>query len=189
MIPVISLKRYFNTGTAEFLWHSGVFFFTLLTSVILISSCSKEKNEPAVSKFLVINEIMAKNDYTVTDPEGEYDDWIELYNMSASALDLSGFYLSDSKNDLKKWEFPSGTFIEGLGYLIVWADNDMGQDGLHAGFKLSADGERLILSAHDGFVINDVEFGSQYSDLSYSRIPNGTGNFNWTTPTFRGPND
>ncbi|MBP7476901.1 MAG: lamin tail domain-containing protein [Chitinophagales bacterium] len=67
---------------------------------------------------VVINEIMASNTSIVKDNAGEFDDWIELYNTSNSAFDLSGFYLTDSSGDLKKWKIKKGTIIPAKGYAI-----------------------------------------------------------------------
>ncbi len=41
---------------------------------------------------LVINEFAASNSYYVQDPQGEYDDWIEIYNVGHEAIDVSGMY-------------------------------------------------------------------------------------------------
>ena len=133
---------------------------------------------------VTINEFQAANDSTVSDPAGEYDDWIELYNKAAQPTDLTGFYLSDNEEDLKKWPFPDGTTIEGNGYLIIWADEDGGQDGLHTNFKLNADGELLLLVDSLSRIVENIPFGMQVSDRSYARIPNGTGNFVEADPTF-----
>jgi len=59
---------------------------------------------------------------------------------------MSGFYLSDNYTVPQKWQFPENTVIQPGGYLVVWADEDSGQAGLHASFKLSQSGERLIFS-------------------------------------------
>ena len=94
--------------------------------------------ELTLSGGVVINEIMASNNITASDEYGEFDDWIELYNNSASAVDLSGYFLSDDPLDLLKWSIPNGTTISGNDYLIIWADNDLGQIPLHANFKLTS---------------------------------------------------
>ncbi len=137
---------------------------------------------------VVINEFMASNDATVVDQDGEYDDWIELYNNGSGAIDLGGYFLSDKPDDVLKWEFPAGTLIEAGGYLIIWADEDEDQAGLHANFKLSASGESLILSDPSGNIIDEVSFGPQTTDISYGRYPNGTGNFQTMYPTFGAEN-
>jgi hypothetical protein len=137
---------------------------------------------------LVINEFMASNDETVADQDGEFDDWIELYNNSASTIDLGGYFLSDDADDLMEWTFPTGTEIEANGYLIVWADNDEDQSGLHANFKLSAAGESIFLSDTSGAVIDEVTYVDQTTDISYGRYPNGTGDFIVMSPTFNAEN-
>jgi hypothetical protein len=117
---------------------------------------------------------MSVNSTIEADQNGEYDDWIELFNSSSSVKDITGYYLSDSKKNIKKWQFPHGTSISGSGYLIIWADKDTTQIGLHSNFKLSSLGEKLLLSK---------------LELSYSRHPNGTGSFIWQNPTFNRTND
>src|SRR5665647_1552707 len=69
-------------------------FVTAILILIIGSSCKKiyEQAEP-----VVINELMPVNSTTVADNYGEYDDWIELYNLSPSPQDLTGCYLSDKK--------------------------------------------------------------------------------------------
>ncbi|MBN8683666.1 MAG: CotH kinase family protein [Chitinophagales bacterium] len=141
------------------------------------------------ASVVAINEFMASNTNTVTDQDGEYEDWIELYNTSASSFDLSGWFLSDNPDNLQKYELPAGTSIAGNGYLIVWADEDGTQVGLHANFKLSASGEVVYLVDPSGAIAQEVSFGQQESDKSYSRIPNGTGNFVIKSATFNFNNE
>lgn len=138
---------------------------------------------------VVINEIQASNDETVTDQDGEYDDWIELYNNSSQTIDLSGHFLSDNFTNLSKWEIPDGVTINGESYLIIWADEDGSQNGLHANFKLAKGGEELFLSNPEEEIIDQVIFGPQETDLTYARSPNGTGNFVIKDPTFYANND
>ncbi len=133
---------------------------------------------------VVINELMADNDNIIADPQGDYDDWLELYNRTDSAVLLTGMYLSDKEDNLTKWEFPENTEISANGYLIVWLDEDHDDenatDGLHANFKLSKSGETVILvgtDAHGNRVLDSVTFGEQETDTSFGRLPDGTGDF------------
>jgi hypothetical protein len=137
---------------------------------------------------LVVNEIMASNSMTVTDDSGAYEDWFELYNNTANTLSLDNLYASDSTTNLLKWQFPSGTTIAPYSYLIVWADSDLTQTGLHADFKFSAGGENCVLSYPDGTIIESVTFGAQTTDMGYARVPNGTGSFVIQAPTFNANN-
>ncbi|MCK4579043.1 MAG: T9SS type A sorting domain-containing protein, partial [Candidatus Marinimicrobia bacterium] len=69
-------------------------------------------------------------------------------------------------------------------YLLVWCDNDAGQAGLHAFFKLNAGGEYLALVADDGATIIDfVSFGTQTTDISFGRYPDASDNWASLTPT------
>lgn len=136
---------------------------------------------------VVINEFMAKND-SIPDPHGQLDDWIEFYNNTSHDINLGGMYLTDNFNNPTKWQFPSNTIIEANSYLIVWADEDIGQIGLHASFKLSADGEQIRLSNTDVSILDSVTFGPQVGNLSMARIPNGTGPFVRGNPTFNAYN-
>ncbi len=138
---------------------------------------------------LVINEFMASNEETVADQDGEFDDWIELYNNGNTAIDLSGYALSDDAGELTKWIFPEGINIGAGFYLIVWADSDEDQEGLHAGFKLSASAESIYLVDPSVNIIDEVTYYDQVSDVTYGRFPNGTGNFQRLEPTFNAEND
>ena len=144
-------------------------------------------SDPTVGD-LVINEFMASNDETVADQDGEYDDWIELYNNGASSIDLEGYYLSDDATDLMKWAFPAGTTIDNNSYLVIWADNDEDQEGLHAAFKLSASAESVFLVDPTGTIVDEVSYVDQSADISYGRSPNGTGDFQVMSPTFNAEN-
>ena len=131
---------------------------------------------------VVINELMADNDNTLADPQGDYDDWVELHNLTDSAVMVTGLYLSDKEDEPTKWVFPENTEISGNGYLIVWLDEDGedAPDGLHANFKLSKSGETLTLvgtDAQGNLVLDSITFGEQETDTALGRWPNGTGDF------------
>ena len=131
---------------------------------------------PVVSD-LVINELMASNTNAVADQNGEYDDWVELYNNGTNSIMLDGYFLSDNENNLGKWQFPN-TVLPSGGYLTVWLDGQDGlQAGLHTSFKLSADGEELFLSTPTLDVVDAIFYTVLPTDMSFARVPNGTGPF------------
>jgi CotH protein/lamin tail-like protein/type IX secretion system substrate protein len=138
----------------------------------------------AVGSDVVINELSASNATIHADDNGEFDDWIEFFNNTTSSIDISGYYLSDDASNLTQWTFPTGTVISANDYLIVWADKDTLQTGLHANFKLSGSGESLYLSDATGNVIDEISFSTQTTDVTYGRFPNGTGPFTQMNPTF-----
>tara|TARA_B100000902_G_scaffold221471_1_gene210382 strand:+ start:1958 stop:4150 length:2193 start_codon:yes stop_codon:yes gene_type:complete len=144
----------------------------------------KEFHQLAVVDNLVINEIMASNVSAIADQSGEYDDWVELYNGNNFSLNLNGYYLSDSENDLTKWSFPNVS-IPANSYLIVWCDTAGNtQSGLHTTYRLSADQEEVYLSSPVGNIIDAVHFVNMENDISYARVPNGSGAFTHQSETF-----
>ena len=117
--------------------------------------------------------------------KGDYEDWIELYNVTSASLNLDGLHLSDSYSNTAKYTFPSNTIIPAHGYLLLWADEKATTVAyLHCNFKLSASGEQLILTNAAGKVMDSLTFGAQGDDISYARCPNGTGAFSAALPTF-----
>jgi hypothetical protein len=125
----------------------------------------------------VINEIMASNKTTLADPQGEFDDWVEIYNSGEGDLDLSGYYFSDDREDVTKWRIPSGSgiMVPPGGYAGVWLDDDIEDGPDHLGFRLAAEGDELILTAPDRVtIIDQVTFPLQHPDISYGRTePDG----------------
>lgn len=140
------------------------------------------------AQTVVINEFMASNDTTAADADGEFDDWIELYNISGTTVDMSGWYITDKADNITKFQFQNGLSLDADEYLIIWADEDSIQGDLHANFKLSSNGEVVILSDASQNIVDSVTFGAQVTDVSYARFPNGTGNFILQAPTFNAEN-
>jgi hypothetical protein len=136
---------------------------------------------PAVGSVL-INEVLAANSLTNLDPNGQAEDWIELINTTNAPIDLAGFYLSDDALNLMEWPIPAGTIIPANGYLLIWADKDTTEQGLHANFKLSSAGDYVYLS--HGFNVHDqISFGAQLPDVSYARCPDASVDFAQVFPT------
>ncbi len=125
-----------------------------------------------------INEFLADNDKIIADPQGDYDDWIEIYNGGTGMVDIGGLYITDDLNEPDKCLIadlqPDSTTILPGGYLVLWADKDSVDGVLHVNIKLSKDGEQIGLFDPDGLsVIDTVTFGEQSSDISYGRYPDG----------------
>ena len=146
---------------------------------------------------IYINEWMADNESTLADPaDGDYEDWFELYNPNRVAVNLSGYYLSDSFTNLTgRWRVPARTIIAPRGFLLVWADEEPEQNGpsstaLHAGFKLNKAGESIAVFGPDGQLLDAVTFGRQFADTSEGRWPNGAPEpfYPNSTPTPGAPN-
>ena len=147
------------------------------------------KTASAANSGVKINELMASNTSTVKDEAGQYEDWLELYNLSDREMDIGGYYLSDNPANLPKWKVPDGTKIPAKGFLTFWADEDGNQGPLHCNFKLSASGEVAILLDRDRNIVDSVAFGAQQADKGYARVPDGTGSFRIQAPTFNASNE
>ena len=102
----------------------------------------------SLNSQIVINEYSCSNVTGITDNFGEREDWIELYNATGAAIDLTGYYLSDKASNLTKWQIPSGT-IAGNGYKMVFCSkrNTVNGDEYHPNFNLSqTEGDWIILT-------------------------------------------
>jgi hypothetical protein len=131
----------------------------------------------------------------IADPaDGAYQDWFELYNPGENPVNLEGWYLSDVPTNRFKFRLPAGSFVPAHGYRLVWADeeteqNAAGDTDLHVNFKLSQEGESIVLSRPDGTVADIVEFGPQAAGISQVRYPDGAATiFATRFPTPRAPN-
>jgi len=144
-----------------------------------------------------INEWAATNDGSIRDPsDADADDWFELYNPESTPVDLSGWFLTDTSTNPTKFRIPPGYRIPPGGVLLVWADEETGQNqpgtaDLHVNFRLSGSGEEILLSRPDGTKMDHVIFGAQVSGSSQGRNPDGAAGTNYvffTQPTPGRPN-
>ena len=124
---------------------------------------------------LYVSEIMASNNYTIKDDDGDYSDYIEIYNGYKNSINLSNYHLSDDEYDTKKWTFPDIT-IKSNENIIVYASGknkcDLETRICHTNFKLSKSGEIITLTDSNGNIINKFSYGNIASDISYGYIKN-----------------
>lgn len=157
------------------------FLFTKILILVLLFSSQ------VYSQSIAINEVMSSNDVTLADEDGEFNDWIEIYNYGTTAVNIGGYGLTDDATDLYKWVFPSYS-LKPNEFLLVWAsdkDKTNPTQPLHANFKISAGGETIILTNSGGTQINTMPAIAIATDVSYGRQPDGTGDwgfFNTATP-------
>ena len=137
-----------------------------MNKILLILLCLQVSH--LASAQVVINEWMASNSSTISDPDFDNNgDWIELYNSSNEAVDLSGFFLTDNRNYPERWSFPDASIIASNDFLLVWADGK--NTGLHCNFKLTKEGERIQLYDTTGVVIDEIVYKHQKTDVSMGR--------------------
>jgi len=178
---------YVDPNCADFDGVDGVnmFDFALLT-----------RNWRQVGQPIMINEFMASNSSFVQDPQLDYDDWLELYNAGDETIDVGGMYLTNDIGNPTMWRIPDdvsySTTIPSHGHLWIWADKDAGDSpGLHADFKIDADGGEIALFDSNAVALVDsVAFDRQTTDISYGRYPDGAVNWRYFgTPTPGGINE
>lgn len=145
------------------------------------------------SQQVYINELMASNASTIADEDGDYSDWIELFNHGKEAINLQGFGLSDNYGNPFKWVFPYTQLAAGK-HIIIWASgkNRASPFGpLHTNFSISSAGEEVLITRSDGTRLDEVYSPHMPADISYGRNPDGgslwlfynvptPGNTNWT---------
>lgn len=141
---------------------------------------------------VLINEFSASNVNTLPDAFGEYEDWIELRNNGASAVDLSGYYLSDRLNNPQKWTIPAGTVLAPGAQLRVFASSrDLDNPGqLHTNFKLTqTDQEYVVLADPLGEIVDSYHITQPtQTNHSWGRHPS-TGEWRvYTNPSPGTPN-
>jgi hypothetical protein len=141
---------------------AGFFAFTLLSFGL----------RPARAADVFISEFMALNKQTLADEDGAYSDWIELHNAGSATVNLDGWYLTDTTNNLTQWRIPATNLLAN-GYLIIFAsgkNRTVPGQPLHTSFQLKGSGDYLGLVMPDGVTIASQfapAFPPQVQDVSY----------------------
>ncbi|MDR2817091.1 MAG: OadG family protein [Proteiniphilum sp.] len=127
----------------------------LFTAVLFFSGCKSKQKNPA----WVINEIMVVNENGYMDDFGKRNGWIEIYNNSAKTQNLGGRYLTNDRNNPKKYPIPRGdvlTKIPPHQHALFWADDEPFNGTFHVSFKLDPSKENYIaLYDNDGRTLLD----------------------------------
>jgi gliding motility-associated-like protein/uncharacterized repeat protein (TIGR02543 family) len=137
---------------------------------------------------IVINEFSAANKSSYAAANGNYYDWVELYNNSGAAVNISGWYLSDNPDTLTKWQIPNGITMANNSYRIFFCS---GRNGLvsgqyHTSFKLtqSDTSEHIILTNPSLSIIDSLTIFPCDSNDSRGRVTNGASTWGiFTRPT------
>ena len=138
--------------------------------IIVVTLLGKSEKDAPIPIY--INEISSANGSNLQDEDGEYVDWIELYNDGDESISLNGFGLSDQKTLPKRWEFPD-VEIAPKSYLLVFASGKDRADAdgvLHTNFKINASGENIYLSDANGQLISGMKLEKMEFDKSYGYI-------------------
>ncbi len=176
------------TGTVNFTWSAGHGIADVAGGNAFAGTGWSVTRSAAGAGTVVINEILALNGTGLADEDGEQNDWIELRNTGATAVNLTGWSLTNNPDEPRKWGFPSRTLNAGA-LMIVFASskNRTPPSGnLHTNFKLNENGDSVILLPPDSPApaapVAFNPFPAQRTDYSYGL---GTGNalFFFSPPT------
>ena len=117
--------------------------------------------------------------------QDDSSDWIELVNKGSQAVNLSGYGLSDNKDEPFRFIFPDSTTIQPGEYLLVYTKENPPSGSLSANFGVDAQGEDVYLAKADGSIIDYMNSGVQYNGMSAGRSESGESNerLYFTTPT------
>lgn len=131
-----------------------------------------------------INELMGANETVLQDEDGDYSDWVEIYNTGTEPFNLYGCGLSDDIDSPYRWEFPNRV-IQPNEYLVVFiSDKDRYGSELHTSFKLSSLGEHFTLYAPNGILCDQVAAVPLPLNVSYGSYPDASVNeVYFATPT------
>lgn len=166
-----------------------VFAAMLAGAILTLLAFRSERVETAPKRQVLISEIQAINRGVIRDEDGDYPDWIELWNTGTEPVNLKGWFLADNFRHLKNWSFPDTT-VPPNGYLVVFASGkNRSREGLplHTNFKLNERGEYLALVQPDGLTIEHEylpKYPAQRPNLSYGIAPGATGAGRKTEMTF-----
>ena len=150
---------------------------TMTMLIATLVGCGEPAPEPSGAiSALFINEFMAANETIIPNEDGDYVDWVELYNASGEAISLEGLYVTDDLDEPLAHPLPMLT-VPANGYLLLWADKEVELGDYHLPFALEKNGEELGLSYIDSsgnpVLLDGVAFGMQADDISWARIPDG----------------
>lgn len=147
----------------------------LLLFILLVSFGARAQRATSMR----INEVLVVNEDNFVDDYGKRHAWIELYNTSAGTVNIQGCYLTDDKNNPKKYPIPKGdvlTLIPPHQHTLFWADGEPDRGTFHVNFTLDPSKENYIaLYDADGrTLIDEVTVPAlQTADVSYGRVIDG----------------
>jgi len=143
---------------------------------------------------IVINEYSASNLKVFIDNNLRTEDWVELYNMSNEAVDISGYYLSDKTDNPLKFQIPEGTILNSNDHIIFWCSGrgEYFNGEYHTNFKLTqtTNADDLVLSNAAGNIIEIIEM--ELTLVEHSRCRTTDGAEEWricASPTLESSND
>jgi len=146
-----------------------VFVAVLATMYFILPKEAGKRIDSSVYDGLVISEVMSANSSAVPDENGEYSDWLEIYNGTGADLDMEGVMITN-KGDRITFPFPAYVLKAG-DYVVVFATDSYQLDPslpFHGKFKIASVGTTLYLYDPDMYLIDKMEVPTMVADESYA---------------------
>lgn len=150
-----------------------------LLCCIFLSPSLRESWSGLLSQ-IVINEACSKNNTIIKDEDGDFEDWIELFNPGSTAVNLNGFYLSDDFANLSKWQFPDLT-INAQKYMLIFASGKNRKtviDHWEAPVSASNTWRYIVPTFQPAFNWNTIDYNDSVWNLGAGGIGYGDGDDN-----------
>jgi len=147
----------------------------VVLSLLLVSfgAVAQQQTAMRINEFMVANTDNLQNDY------GENGQWVELFNSSYGTVDISGCYLTNDPNNLKKYMFPKGdliTKIKPRQFVVIWADGDQTKGTLYTNFTFAPGDELLFVGGDGKTIIDRIKVpGNLQENQSLARATDGNG--------------
>ncbi len=151
--------------------------FAIIVIAMLFGACTRspygqDGETPELWNTIVISEVVSSNISIVADEFGDFDDYIELYNPRDSAVDLSGWGLSDVLGSVK-FVFPAPCPLLPDSVLLIWCDGEAEEGDFHADFRISAFGEWVGLYDGDMSIVDSRSVPALSGDQALLRGASG----------------
>ncbi|MDR0729233.1 MAG: lamin tail domain-containing protein [Prevotellaceae bacterium] len=133
-------------------------YLFLLAGCLLLAggqAAAQSQSDMRINEILVINNDDYEDDY------GHKHGWIELFNTSRGTVDIGGCYLSNDRNNLKKYRIPKGdvlTKIKPRQHVVLWADNMPLRGTFHVNFTLTETDVLYFTSSNGRNIVDSLRF-------------------------------
>lgn len=132
---------------------------------------------------LRINEILVVNDSNYQDDYGKHSAWIEIYNTSFATVDMKGCFLTNDKDNPRKYPIPKSdvlTKIKPRQHALFWADGMPNRGTFHVNFTFDPNKENYVAlyDSNGKTLIDEIVIpAGQLADRSYARYTDGSDNW------------
>jgi gliding motility-associated-like protein len=151
-----------------------------ISALIILITCLLQLNAQ-----IVINEYTGANYDTYTDNYGQYEDWLELYNPTATDIDIAGWYLTDRSSNPTKWLVPSSFIVPANGVSIVYCSgkDEVAGGYAHSNFKITqTKGNEVLMITNPSNILQD-SIRVYPNQNSHTRGRQMNGALNWSVFT------